>query len=452
MNRVLFAGTGSGTGKTTIVCSILDYLVKRRFNVVSFKCGPDYIDTMFHRYVLGIPGYNLDSFFLEQDALRRHFQRNCAGRDFAVLEGAMGFYDGAGFTTRGSAYEIAAITQTPVILIVNGKGMGNSVCAVVKGFLSHRENHGIRGVILNQVTEKTYKGVKRELEDLGVVPCGYVSTLKEDLIFSERHLGLDFTNEGNELKEKLSRLAKVVCKTLEMDKILEIAKTAPAFPAAKDIGDDAAAAGLFIAVAYDEAFTFIYEENLQLLKRHGIRPVFFSPLRDRELPKGCVGLLLSGGYPERYAKELAKNKQMRSAIKKAVLDGMPVIAECGGYMYLKEELEGMDGCLYKMAGILPGTAVRTKRLVRFGYVTLVAENDNLLCHAGETLKAHEFHYWDCEENGDGFTAYPTGNKEPYSCIFAGKTMFAGYPHLYLLSNENAVVNFKKQCEEYKIGR
>lgn len=455
MNRVLFAGTGSGAGKTTVVCSFLNELIKRRFNVVSFKCGPDYIDTMFHRFVLGIPGYNLDSFFLEQNALLEHFRENCIGRDIAVLEGAMGYYDGAGFTTRASAYEIASITKTPVILIVNGKGMGNSVCAVVKGFLSYRENHNIRGVILNQVTEKTYIGVKQEIEGFGIIPCGYINTLKEDLIFSERHLGLDFTNEGNDLKGRITYLSDMVCKTLETDKILEIAKAAPIFPAVSRNTWDNALEGtkeLLVAVAYDEAFTFIYEENIQLLKRHGIRPVFFSPVRDKALPQGCAGLLLSGGYPEKYARELSKNAQMRSVIRKAVLDGMPVIAECGGYMYLKDAMEGMDGGLYQMAGVFSGTARRTERPVRFGYVTLTAKRDNLLCLTGETLKAHEFHYWDCEENGDGFMAEPAGNKEPYSCIYTGKTMYAGYPHLYLLSNENAVVNFRKRCEEYKIGR
>lgn len=461
MNRVLFAGTGSGAGKTTVVCSFLNELVKRRFNVVSFKCGPDYIDTMFHRLVPGIPGYNLDSFFLDQDALLKHFRENCTGRDFAVLEGAMGYYDGAGFTTGASAYEIASITKTPVILIVNGKGMGNSVCAVVKGFLSYREHHNIRGVILNQVTNKTYIGVKHEIEDLGIVPCGYINTLKEGLIFGERHLGLDFTNEGNDLKDRISYLSDMVCETLETDKILEIAKTAPVFPAeSKTAGNGdlktessgTVTKELLVAAAYDEAFTFIYEENLQLLKRHGIRPVFFSPIRDKALPKGCAGLLLSGGYPEKYARELSENAQMRSAIRKAVLDGMPVIAECGGYMYLKDTMEGMDGGLYQMAGVFSGTARRAEHPVRFGYVTLTAKSDNLLCFAQETLKAHEFHYWDCEENGDGFMAEPVGNKEPYPCIYAGKTMYAGYPHLYLLSNENAVVNFKKRCEEYRIGR
>lgn len=452
MNRVLFAGTGSGTGKTTVVCSILNELIKRRFNVVSFKCGPDYIDPMFHRRVLGIPGYNLDSFFLNRRTLLEHFYENCAGRDFAVLEGAMGYYDGAGFTTKGSSYEIASITQTPVILIVDAKGMANSVCAVVRGFLSQTANSCIRGVILNQVTERTYMGVKQQLEELGVVPCGYIRKLKEDLMFGERHLGLDFTDEGERFREKISHFVGEVCKTLEMDRILEIAKSASKIPDVSGDGDDRGGilGELLIAVAHDEAFTFFYEENLQLLKRYGIRPVFFSPMRDEALPKGCAGLLLSGGYPEQYARELSQNTKMRSAIKKAVLEGMPVVAECGGYMYLKGAIEGMDGRLYQMAGVFSGTARRTTRPVRFGYVTLMAKRDNLLCLAGETLKAHEFHYWDCEENGDGFLAESAGNQEPYSCIYAGETMFAGYPHLYLLSNENVVANFKKRCEEYSI--
>ncbi|MCM1466847.1 MAG: cobyrinate a,c-diamide synthase [Alistipes sp.] len=451
MDRVLFAGTGSGTGKTTIVCGFLNEIVKRRFNVVSFKCGPDYIDPMFHRQVLGVPGYNLDSFFLEKDRLLNHFREKCEGKALAVLEGAMGYYDGAGFTEKGSAYEIASLTDTPVVLIVNAKGTGNSVCAIVKGFLSYRKNHHIRGVILNQVTERTYLGVKQELEEMGVVPCGFLNRLNDDLIFQNRHLGLDFTNSGEDLKEKISRLGEQIGKTLEVDKILEIAKEAADFsdggklPCSRESVKESE---ISVAVAYDEAFSFLYEENMELLRQYGIRPVFFSPLRDKTLPKDCRGLLLLGGYPESYAGKLSENEAMRDGIKQAVLGGMPVIAECGGYMYLKEAVEGTDGRLYPMTGVLRGTARKKEHLVRFGYVTLLAQKDNMLCKAGERIKAHEFHYWDCEENGDAFTAVPAGKKEVYPCIFAEGNLFAGYPHLYLLSNENVVENFKKRCEEY----
>lgn len=451
MDRVLFAGTGSGTGKTTIVCGFLNEMVKRRFNVVSFKCGPDYIDPMFHRQVLDVPGYNLDSFFLEKDRLLKHFREKCGGKDLAVLEGAMGYYDGAGFTEKGSAYEIASLTDTPVVLIVNAKGTGNSVCAIVKGFLAYRNDHHIRGVILNRVTERTYLGVKRELEEMGVVPCGFVSELNDDLIFENRHLGLDFANSGKNLKEKISRLGEAVCKTLEVDKILEIAKEAADFPLDGNLlrgRKGVKGSEISVAVAYDEAFSFLYEENMELLRRYGIRPVFFSPLRDKTLPKDCKGLLLPGGYPESHAGKLSENKAIRCGIKQAVLGGMPVIAECGGYMYLKESMEGTDGGIYPMTGVLRGTARKKEHPVRFGYVTLLAQKDNMLCKAGERIRAHEFHYWDCEENGDAFTAVPAGNKEAYPCIFAEGNLFAGYPHLYLLSNENVVKNFRKRCEEY----
>lgn len=459
MGRILFTGTGSGTGKTTITCGILKEMVKRRFNVVSFKCGPDYIDPMFHRSAIGLPSYNLDSYFLEKDRLLEYFADKCAGKDLAVAEGAMGYYDGAGFTTCGSAYEIASMTKTPVILIVNGKGMGNSIAAVVKGFLSYREENYVRGVILNQVTERTYYAVKQELEELGVVPCGYVSRLKEDLIFESRHLGLVAANEIEGLKEKLLRLSKEICKTIDLNKILEIAFEAQEIPAAdkenantaeteRDCTENEYDTGVKVAVARDEAFSFFYEENLELLKSKGIHPVFFSPIRDKKLPAGCKGLLLSGGYPENHARELSENKEMLCGIKQAIQQGMPVIAECGGYLYLKDALEGTDGRIYNMAGVLKGMAVRKERPVRFGYVTLCAKRDNMLCKAGGTIKAHEFHYWDCEENGDGFTAVPAGNRENYSCIYAEGNIFAGFPHLYLLSNENAAECFKKKCEEF----
>ncbi len=450
MKRILFAGTGSGTGKTTITCGTLKELVKRRFNVVSFKCGPDYIDPMFHRAVIGISGYNLDSFFLEEDSLLKHFADKCRGKDMAVLEGAMGYYDGAGFSVKGSACEIASITKTPVVLIVNGKGMGNSIAAVVKGFLSYREENNIRGVILNQVTEKTYQAVRKELEELGVVPCGYINRLKEDLIFKNRHLGLVAANEVDDLEKKLSCLSEEICRTVDLEKILKIAASAQDIPISVEENKffKRTEPTVNVAVAYDEAFSFFYEENLELLREKGICPVFFSPIRDKRLPENCGGLLLLGGYPENYARELSENKELLGEIRQVIQQGMPVIAECGGYLYLKESLEGVDGGIYPMAGVLSGNAVRKEQLVRFGYVTLRAERDNLLCNAGETIKAHEFHYWDCEENGDAFTAVPAGNRECYSCIYAENNIFAGFPHLYLLSNENTIDRFKRKCEEY----
>lgn len=470
-DRVLFAGTGSGTGKTTITCGILSELIKSGFNVTSFKCGPDYIDPMFHRKVIGTKSYNLDSFFLEKMQLQEYFRTKAECSDISVLEGVMGYYDGAGFTTRGSTYEIADITDTPVVLIVNGKGMGNSIGAVLKGFTSYVTDSHIKGVIVNQVTRQTYEKMKEQILAYGLVPCGFLGKLKEDLILKNRHLGLVTTDEIEDLQNKLDLLSQKVCETVEVERILEIAKSAEDFSDNQDILKKVTAGGnssgnssdsssgnlscrnerngIRIAVAKDEAFSFFYEENMELLQKMGCEIVYFSPLHDKKVPSGIGGMILPGGYPEVYAKELAQNHEMKEAVKQAAMLHMPILAECGGYMYLKQSLEGMDGLIHEMTGILPGECKKAEHLVRFGYVTLKAESDNIFCEKGDILRGHEFHYWDSEENGSAFLAEPASGRAQYSCIYADGNILAGFPHIYFPSNQKAVGRFINICKEYQ---
>lgn len=452
--RILFAGTGSGTGKTVITCGVLFELVKRGYNVVSFKCGPDYIDPMFHRKVIGTKSYNLDSFFLEKEQLRKYFMKHAPEKGICVMEGVMGYYDGAGFTMQGSTYEIADVTGTPVILIVNGKGMGNSIGAVLKGFTSYVEDSHIKGVILNHVSQAAYDRMAVQIAAKGLIPCGFLNELNDDLIFNNRHLGLITADEIENVQGKLEKLSGAICETVNVDRILEIAEGAECLydnpNSAKSTGQKKE--GVRIAVARDEAFSFFYQENIEALQENGCVIEYFSPLHDKTLPSGVGGLLLVGGYPEIYAEGLSQNREMRNAIKDAVQLGMPVIAECGGYMYLKEYLEGTDGMMNEMAGVIPGECRKTEHLVRFGYVTLEALKGNVLCDKGDILRGHEFHYWDCEENGQAFLARTALERKQYSCIYADENLFAGFPHIYLLSNEKAVKRFVKRCKEYQDGK
>lgn len=455
--RVLLAGTGSGTGKTTITCGIIKYLMERGWNVSSFKCGPDYLDPMLHRRILGQHSYNLDSLFLDENQLKKHFIRCTCGSDYCIMEGVMGYYDGAGFSFKGSTYEIASLTDTPVILIINGRGLANTIGAVLKGFLSYVEESYIRGVIVNQVSEKTYEKMKPIIQENGLIPCGYLNILKDDLILENRHLGLVTEDCQGIIDEKLEKICIEVCKTIDMDKVVEIAKGASCWWNTNRKGEgcrESLPEEVCVAVARDEAFSFYYEENLELLKQHGCRLVFFSPIRDEELPKGSCGLILGGGYPELSAGKLSQNTSMQNAIRGAVKSGMPVIAECGGYMYLKEALEDLHHEMHAMTGILPGTCKKQKNLVRFGYVSLEALKDNLLCKKGEKLVGHEFHYWDSEENGDAFLSKKIAGKEnneepPYLCGYVRDTLAAGFTHLYFPANEMAVENFCKKCREYQ---
>lgn len=446
---IVFAGTGSGLGKTTITCGILYDLIQRGLHVKAFKCGPDYIDPMFHREVIGASSYNLDSFFLDEKELADHYKEHAQGCDVCVVEGVMGYYDGAGFTTKGSTYEIAGIIEAPVILIVDGRGMGNSIGAVISGFKNYCNPSGICGVIVNQVSAPAYEKMKGEILKQGLVPCGYLPRLKQELIFESRHLGLILTDETEDLKNRLEELWKVMRETVDMDRILKIAMdNQPDGPVEQDITTkDDAPGKVRIAVAKDEAFSFIYQENMETLQKLGCELVYFSPLHDGKLPENIQGIILSGGYPELHAAVLSHNQGMIDEVRKAIQCKIPLIAECGGYMYLKESIEDAEGRSYPMVGILPGVCKKSEKLVRFGYITMCAGRDNVLGRAGTTLKAHEFHYWDSPQNGDSYSARNT-NGATYSCVYTMDNIFAGFPHLYYPANMNAIRCFVRACEAW----
>ena len=378
--RILLAAGSSGSGKTLITCGLLEALVERGLKTASFKCGPDYIDPMFHSRVIGTKSRNLDTFFTVPEVTKYLLTRNARDCEVAVMEGVMGFYDGvAGTTTRASAYDLAKVTDTPVILIVNSRGMSVSLAAYVKGFLEYKKDSHIKGVIFNQMSPMLYPRMKKLLEEeLGVVVLGYVPKV-EDCVIESRHLGLVLPDEIPELKDRLHKLAGVLEETLDIDRILELAGEAPDLLDAKpeSVTDFRLSEPVRIGVAEDEAFCFFYADNFRLLGEMGAEIVPFSPMEDKQLPDDLDGLLLYGGYPELIGKKLEQNTTMKDMIREKLKAGMPCMAECGGFMYLHEEMEGMDGNFYQMAGVIPGKAYRTPKLSRFGYVTLTQKKPAL---------------------------------------------------------------------------
>ena len=396
--RILLAAGASGSGKTLITCGLLQALVNRGLKVASFKCGPDYIDPMFHTR-------NLDTFFTDGDTTRYLLAKNASDCEIAVMEGVMGYYDGVGgITSRASAYDLASTTDTPVILIVNSRGMSVSLAAYVKGFLEYKKDSHICGVIFNQMSPMLYPRMKKLLEEeLSVKVMGYVPKV-EDCVIESRHLGLVLPEEIPELKSRLQKLSEVLEKTLDIDGILELAGEAPelAAPETEMLIQKDTAFGyrteekVRIGVADDEAFCFFYADNLNLLEQMGAELVRFSPIHDRELPEDLDGLLLSGGYPELNGEALEENQEMCTRIREAIRDGMPCLAECGGFMYLHQEMEDMEGKQRRVCGVIPGKAYRTPKLNRFGYITLTEKQDSGL---GE-IPAHEFHYFDSTDCGE----------------------------------------------------
>ncbi|SFA92614.1 cobyrinic acid a,c-diamide synthase [Acetitomaculum ruminis DSM 5522] len=452
-SRFMLAAPSSGSGKTLITCGLLQALVNRKMKIASFKCGPDYIDPMFHSKVIGAKSRNLDTFFTGKEVTKYLFKKNAKDCDISVIEGVMGFYDGMGLKSHeGSAYDLSLTLDAPVILVVDTKGMSLSILALIKGFLDYKKDNKIKGVILNRLPKSLYPSIKEKIEnELGIKAFGYVPSVP-DLVIESRHLGLVTPDEISDLSEKLNELSKILEETVEIDEIIELAKKAPDLDAKevtlKKLPEDEKPV---IAVARDEAFCFYYADNIEAFEKMGAKIVEFSPLHDAHLPD-CDGLLLGGGYPELAAKELSQNKSMLNEIKNKIENGLPFLAECGGFMYLHDFMEGMDGISYNMAGIIKGKAFRTQKLNRFGYVELVSKEDNVLAKKGEKIKAHEFHYFDSDCNGDGFIAKKPNRNKEWDCINVSDTFAAGFPHLYYYSNPDFAFSFVKKCSHYKKER
>lgn len=452
--RVMLAAPASGSGKTLITCGLLQLLVNRGRKAAAFKCGPDYIDPMFHRKVIGTPSKNLDTFFTDENKTRYLFGKEAGKADISILEGVMGFYDGVGgVTTTASSYDLAKVTDTPVILVVNAKGMSLSVIPMIKGFLEYRQDSHIQGVILNQTTQMTYQLLKEPIErELGIAALGYVPKCEEYAI-ENRHLGLITPEEVAGLREKLQGLAGLLEETLEVEKLLALSETAKELEwEESDVAKwkpEVLGKAPRIGIARDEAFCFCYQDNLELLEEMGAELVEFSPLHDETLPKHLDGLLLYGGYPELYAQQLSQNSMMRKQIKEAILKGMPYLAECGGFLYLQETMEDMEGRKYPMAGVIKGQAYRTQKLGRFGYITLTTEESFQLLKKGENIKGHEFHYFDTTENGTDYHAGKPVGKRTWNCIHGGENHAAGFPHLYYYSNPKFAFRFLKSCAAWR---
>ena len=441
MNRILIGGTHSGCGKTTITCALLKALCNRGLRVSSFKCGPDYIDPMFHKKIIGVDAHNLDSFFCSDNTLR--FLLHEYASEISVIEGVMGFYDGA--NGRGSAHSVSKITETPAVIVVDCKGMSDSIGAVLSGFLSFQKPNNIRGFIFNRLPERLRGLAEGLCEHFDAEYLGCFPTC--DFSLESRHLGLVTADEIPNIKERLKRLGELAENNLRIDRIIEISNApAPKFTPIT-IPENRFSKPVKIAIARDKAFCFLYSENLDLLKKLGCELEYFSPLSDEKLPHGISGLILCGGYPELYARELSENKKMLCEILDAISKNLPTIAECGGFMYLHKSLCNAENEGFDLVGTIDATAQKTDKLQRFGYVNLRAKRDNLLCSAGEQFPAHEFHYCNSTDCGEDFTAEKPDGRS-WECVHATENLYAGFPHLYFYSDIKIAENFVKKCAEF----
>lgn len=446
--RILIGAPGSGSGKTTIVCGILQALINKGLNIVSFKCGPDYIDPMFHKEALGLESRNLDLFFNDKATINYLLAKNSKDADLAVIEGVMGYYDGlAGKSYEASSYDLARVTNTPSVLVLDCKGKSVSILAEIKGFIELKADSNIKAVILNRISPMIYEEIKKLIEEtLGIEVLGFMPMIKECSLES-RHLGLVTAQEVGNLKEVLDTLAKQVSELIDLDKLIKIAKTAPEI----EYTNPTIACGekVRIGVAKDKAFCFYYQDNLDLLSELGGEICYFSPLTDDKLPENLQGLYLGGGYPELYLKELESNVSMKQSLKDALSAGLPCMAECGGFMYLHEVVKDKFGHAHKMVGAIAGESFYADKLVRFGYIDMEAEKSNLLSEEGMHLKGHEFHYWDSTNSGDCFHAQKPLRKKNWKCVLGNENLYAGYPHVHFYSNIKAAERFVNICRKRK---
>lgn len=441
--RLLLAGTGSGCGKTTVSTALLRAWQRRGVRLRAFKCGPDYIDPMFHTAALGIPSRNLDLFFQTEAQVRAALGRALADGATGVIEGVMGFYDGvSGTTDTASAAHLARATGTPAVLVVRPKGQSLSLAALLRGFRDFAPNT-LAGVILNGVSAGMYPFYREIVEKSGLRAYGFLPPVPEAEI-PDRHLGLVTAGEIDCLQDKLDRLAQAAEAGLDLDGLLALAGTADALAAPVQALHPVTDRPVRIAVARDAAFCFYYEDNFDVLRALGAELIPFSPLTDASLPAGTDGLYLGGGYPELHAQALSENTALREQLARRLAEGLPVVAECGGFLYLHEALTDAAGAVWPMVGATPGTARMTGRLQSFGYVTLTARRDSLLAPAGAAIRAHEFHYARSDDAGDAFQAVkPNGRSWP--CVHATGTQYAGYPHLYFPSNPEFAARFVRAC-------
>lgn len=452
LSRVMLAAPKSGSGKTTITCALLSALKSRGIPVVSYKCGPDYIDPLFHEQVLGVPSKNMDTFFTGAAQTRALFFGDRKPDEFLVVEGVMGLYDGlGGIFEEGSSYHLAQVTQTPIVLIVDAKGMGRSLLPLLAGFLAYDKEKLIQGVILNRISKASAERLQPLIEkELALRVLGFVPELPM-LQLASRHLGLVLPQELTDLKKQLQLAGAQLKQTLALDMLCQIAAEASPFtqPAQAAFFQPQPALDLQprIAVARDAAFCFYYEDNLRLLRAYGASLSFFSPLEAAALPEGCDALLFGGGYPELYAEKLSRNTSLHRALQAAFADGMPFVAECGGFMYLHETLTDQEGRSYPMAGVLPAVCDYRGRLVRFGYIELREKNSSFLPE-GAHIRGHEFHYFDSSENGADCVAKKPATGRTYACVHSGAHYWLGFPHLYYPSNPQFAAQFVQKAAAY----
>jgi cobyrinic acid a,c-diamide synthase len=436
---------------------IISALQKKGYTIQPFKTGPDYIDPSYHTQISHRPCHNLDSWLLSTPVIREIFSRHAQEVDLAIIEGVMGLFDGInGINEEGSTAHLAKILATPVILIIESKSISRSAAAIAYGYARLDPCINLAGIIVNKIASAShYQMVKEAIERLAGIPVlGYLAQ-EEAFALPERHLGLIPTKERGLLSSFIERLSHSIQSTIDLDKVLTIAQAAPPIPASPPIlyPDKPSKTKVKLALAWDRVFSFYYPENIELLEHYGAEIAYFSPLTDSGLPSDIVGIYIGGGFPELFAPQLEKNYQLRKKLKEAVSSQIPVYAECGGLMYLMEEIIDLSGNSYRMVGVIPGKAVMQKKRIALGYVEVEVLEDNILSRKGAHFRGHEFHWSALEDTDPSFpfcyqiskNLNPGAKKDG----FILPNLLASYTHLHFASYPELAKNFVSAMIQYR---
>lgn len=460
--RVVIAGTHSGVGKTTIATGLMAALRAMGLKVQGFKVGPDYIDPSYHTRATGRPSRNLDTWLVGEEGVKELFQRSAAGCDIAVIEGVMGMFDGFGGTSElGSTAHVAKLLKAPVVLVVNAKSMSRSIAAIVKGYSEMDREAEVKGVLLNRVSSARHAQLLGEaISEYNHLPT--VGELRADAVlpWPERHLGLVPMAEKSSSDQVFDDLASTIKESVDLQAILQIARSAaPLNPVEPRLFGQEASLNqvnkqpVKIGYAWDEAFNFYYQDSLDLLTHYGAQLVQVSPLHDSSLPSDLDGLFIGGGFPELYLKGLGDNLGFISQLKTYHAEGLPIYCECGGLMYLTEQIVDFGGESYPMAGIVPGTCQMQKKLAALGYYQGHTQTASILGPANTAVKGHEFHYsslqqipadfpWVYQLNKGGDTPLRTEG-------YCRDNLLAGYLHMHFAGNPGLAKGFVNSCRAYK---
>jgi cobyrinic acid a,c-diamide synthase len=434
--RLVIGGTASGVGKTTVTAAVLAALTARGLSLAPFKVGPDYIDPTYHSQAAGRACRNLDSWLVPHERLLALFSRATTGTDVALVEGVMGLFDGrSGAGNAGSTAEVAVLLRAPIVLVLDIARQARSAAALALGFQRFDPAVPLAGFILNRAGSARHTDlVRKEVEHATGLPVLGAMPRDAGLELPERHLGLTPSQEVEQSLATVERLADAARLHLDLNRLTELAGSAPPLPAAADellgLANQSPGERRCLAIARDEAFSFYYQDNLDLLELAGARLLPFSPLGDDELPLEAEGLYLGGGFPELHAERLAANTAMLRSVRRAAEAGLPIYAECGGLMYLAEGIVDFDGQQHAMSGLIPCSVGMQPRRSRLGYVELEARRQTLLSAAGARLRGHEFHWSAIVSGQERANAYQVLGEEPRIEGFARKSLLASYVHLH----------------------